>query len=100
MENQSPLYQISLSKKRILIPKMFTLIFLSSLFYLGIRINITLLQLDPKTKQLANIAGIVIVIFLFILGIILNYFKAKQGIKFFSDHLKLGHQKINYLSLN
>tara|TARA_Y100000310_G_scaffold345465_1_gene465287 strand:- start:5729 stop:6208 length:480 start_codon:yes stop_codon:yes gene_type:complete len=99
MDQVAPLYQVPLVKKRILIPKTLTLIILSGLFYAGILINISLLKLDSDVEGTAKFAGIGIVILLFFLGLILNFTKAKHGIKFYNDHLEIGHQKIQYVSL-
>lgn len=100
MDQVVPLYQTGLDKKRILIPKTIILTLLSALFYIGILVNISLLKLDSNIESTAKFTGLGFVILIFILGVILNFIKAKQGIKFFNDHLEIGHQKIQYLSLN
>jgi hypothetical protein len=99
MDQVAALYQVALSKKRILIPKTITLIVLSGLFYAGILVNISLLELDADVEGIAKFAGLGIVALLFLLGVILNLSKAKHGIKFYNDHLEIGHQKVKYLSL-
>lgn len=99
MDQVAALYQIALSKKRILIPKTITLIVLSGLFYAAILVNISLLELDADVEGIAKFAGLGIVALLFLLGVILNISKAKHGIKFYNDHLEIGHQKVQYLTL-
>ena len=100
MDQVAPIYQVPLVKKRILIPKTITLFVLSGLFYVGILINITLLDLKADVEGTAKFAGIGIVILLFLLGVILNLAKSKHGIKFFNNHLEIGHKKIQYITLN
>ncbi len=99
MDQVAPLYQVPLIKKRILIPKTITLIVLSALFYVGILVNISLLKLDSDVEGMAKFAGLGIVVLLFLLGVILNSSKAKHGIKFYNDHLEIGHQKVQYITL-
>lgn len=68
---ETPLYSTGLSLKRILIPKSLTLIFLGSFFYIGIFLNLSLLNIQiPAEWHLYIILGIAVLV---VLQGILNY---------------------------
>ena len=99
MQAQKPLYQLPLHKSRILIPKTISLVILSTLFFLAILGNISLLDLDKSTEGIIKFSAAGIIFLLIILGIFLNSNKVKHGVKFFSDHLEIGHRKIKYITI-
>lgn len=82
-----PLYVLPQNKKRTLIPKTLLLVVLGAIFYLGILLNVTLLNLTAEEDTMVKIIGLVILIIIVGIGIFLDYHQASQPHTFYQDRL-------------
>ena len=101
MEQQTveqPFYTIKQSINRAIIPKIITLFVLGTIFYLGILLNLSLLQLNTN-KIIIQYASLALIIFIVIIGIILSFKKAKQNYLFYRNGIKQGRKIVRYLEI-
>ncbi|MBI2666619.1 hypothetical protein HYX13_03335 [Candidatus Woesearchaeota archaeon] len=91
--SEQPLYELPQSKARAIFPQTLVLLFLSSIFYAGILINLSLVELSEKNQQIIQ-AGTVIFLFIVIL---IGFFYAvkKASAKYYFYHSQLVFQKKN-----
>ena len=75
---EKPLYTLPQVKKRLIIPKLVSFFLLGIIFYLGIILNMSLLNLTGKTKNLVLAISLILLVFLIIFGIIYNLLKTKK----------------------
>ncbi len=82
-----PLYVLPQNKKRTLIPKTLLLVVLGVIFYLGILLNVTLLNLTAEEDTMVKIIGLVVLTIIVGIGIFLDYHQASQPHTFYQDRL-------------
>jgi len=102
MLNQAPeqsLYSVYESKQRALIPKAITLIFLAFIFYIGVLINISLLELGADQETALKTGALVILALLIILGLLLTAKRSRQPYLFFRNRIAQGKKSIYYASI-
>lgn len=90
----SVLYILPQQKKRFLIPQITLLLFLSIIFYLGVLLNVSLLELSPAQETKIKLISLLLLVFLFILGVFLNFKKAQQKYYFYADRLVFQKKEI------
>jgi hypothetical protein len=95
MEEQ-PAYVIKQAKSRSLIPKIFMLLILGILFYLGILLNLSLLELDVDSQSLIDHISIITVSIIVIIGIIMGILKVRKQHTFYNTHLTIYGKNIPY----
>jgi fumarate reductase subunit D len=93
---ERPIYILPKSKKRAIIPKVITLIFLSIIFYFGIIINLALLELDSELKSLIQLSMSGFMAVIVIVGIILAVLRARKRYKFYRNKIMIGKKQILY----
>ena len=98
-QQEQPIYELRQSKKRAIIPKIIILIFLSALFYFGILLNISLLELAEKEETMTKLISIGILIFLFFLGILLAIRRAKFTYRFYHNRLTFIKKEVYYAQI-
>ena len=103
METQSsaeqPLYSVLESKSRALIPKALSLLILGAIFYVGVLLNISLLELDAQQETTFKTGALLILTVLIIMGIILTFRKARQPYLFYRNRITHGKEAILYLNI-
>ena len=82
-----PLYVLPQNKKRTLIPKTLLLVVLGVIFYLGILLNVTLLNLTAEEDTIVKIIGLMVLTIIVGIGIFLDYHQASQPHTFYQDRL-------------
>jgi hypothetical protein len=82
-----PVYVLPQNKKRTLIPKTLLLIVLGVIFYSGILLNITLLNLAAGEDTLVKIIALVVLTIIVGMGIFLDYHQASLPHTFYQDRL-------------
>lgn len=85
--SEPPLYILPQDKKRILIPRIIAYFFLGSLLYLGILLNLSLLEVFPSTKSDIKLFSLIILIILISLGFVIDFFKAQRRYLFYSRYI-------------
>ncbi len=93
---EQPYYVLKQDKKRALIPKFITLIFLSSIFYIGILLNISLLDLRAQEETIIKITTLIVITFLIALGFILAILRSHKTYSFYHTHLSFGKKSKPY----
>ena len=96
---EQPMYVLPQTKKRALIPKIITLLVLGGIFYLGVLLNLTLLELSEETYSIVNLVSLILLLCVLVLGISLAVRKAEQDFKFYRTKLFQGKKFINYISI-
>lgn len=96
---EQPLYSIYESKKRALIPKILSLLFLAFFFYLGVLVNISLLELDANQETMLKTGSMLLLAVLIIVGILLTYWKTRQPYLFYRNRIAHGKELLYYLNI-
>jgi len=96
---EQPMYVLPQVKKRALIPKIITLLVLGGIFYLGVLLNLTLLELSEESYSVVNLISLIILLCVIILGVFLAVRKAEQDFKFYKTSLFQGKKLINYVNI-
>jgi len=93
---EKPLYILPQLKKRAVIPQVFSLISLSLIFYLGILINLALLDTTKRQEELAKLFSIILIIGLSVFGLIISVLRAKKKYVFYKNRITFGKKQIFY----
>jgi hypothetical protein len=93
---EQPVYVLSQNKKRVIIPRTITLLVLSAIFYLGILLNISLLDLNGKQETVVKTASLILLTIIILLGFFLALHRAKKKYKFYRKWISIGKKRINY----
>ena len=96
---EQPLYSVYASKKRALIPKTLYLIILAIIFYLGVLVNIFLLQLDAQQETTLKTGSLIILTILIVIGILLEVKKTHQPYVFYRNRITRGKEILYYLNI-
>src|SRR3989344_6723371 len=99
-QQEQPLYVLPQSLPRTIIPKLSSLIILSATFYLGILINIYLLELDESLKQNIRLISFIIISLIVIIGIISAMVKARKRYYFYRSKISFGKKFILYSDIH
>lgn len=98
MEPQ-PQYQVRKSLPRALMPKIASLLVLAGIFYLGVLLNLSLLELPGDIKEMITLSALVFLGAIIILGLILAIRRARQPYLFYPDGILIHGQKVLYQSI-
>tara|TARA_Y100000310_G_C20507098_1_gene726975 strand:+ start:206 stop:673 length:468 start_codon:yes stop_codon:yes gene_type:complete len=93
---ENPVYTLPQIKKRLIIPKIITFLFLGIIFYVGVLLNVSLLSLSGATKTLTLTIALIVLIGLIIFGIVFNILQAKKIYKFYGDRIVFGKKQIPF----
>ena len=99
LDQQKPIYELPQSKKRALIPKIIILILLSVIFYVGILLNVALLELRASQETITKTVSLAFVILVIIIGIILTIYHAKTPYRFFRNYLQINKENVKYTEI-
>jgi len=93
---EQPQYILSQKKSRAIIPKIMVLSILGIIFYLGVLLNIALLDLTESQEITIKLTSLIILIAIIGLGIYLAIRRSKLQYLFYRDRLILGKEEISY----
>ena len=96
---QRPFYVLPQVKTRALIPKIISLLVLGAVFYLGVLLNISLLEITKETTSIVNLIALILLLCVIALGIFLSFHKAETPYQFYRKELRQGKKSINYTSI-
>ncbi len=94
------LYSSIQKKKRVIIPKIFTLISLSIIFYIGVLLVISLLKLEASQETTFKISTLIFLILIVFLGIFLSHKHSKKRYIFYKDRIFFNKKEIRYVDIN
>lgn len=93
-------YTVYESKSRALIPKLTSLFVLSFIFYLGVLLNVSLLELSAEQETTLKTGSLILLLLLIILGTGLAVRKVKQPYQFYRNMICKGKETIFYIDIN
>ena len=97
--SEQPKYVLQQNKSRALIPKIVSLFVLGIIFYLGVLVNISLLELKGSEETIVNIISLILVLCVIAVGIYLAFHKAHLNYKFYQSKIIFDKQTIAYLEI-
>ena len=100
LQQEKPVYILKKVKTRALIPKIVSLILLGVIFFLGILINISLLQLRADQEGIIKISAIIFLLAIIGLGIFLSLHRASMSYKFYRNRITFGKKIVYYANIN
>ncbi len=96
---EQPLYSAYEAKKRALIPKMLSLLLLAFLFYLGVLVNISLIELDAAQETILKTGALLLLAALIIIGTLLTYLKTRRPYLFYRNRVAHGKETMYYVNI-
>jgi len=97
---EQPIYVLPQSKSRALIPKIVILLVLGGIFYLGVLLNLSLLDLTSEVSDVANLTSLILLLCVIILGIFLAVRQAESSYKFYHSKITQGKRDIKYTAIS
>ncbi|PIZ52507.1 hypothetical protein COY27_00145 [Candidatus Woesearchaeota archaeon CG_4_10_14_0_2_um_filter_33_13] len=97
---EQPIYVLPQSKSRALIPKIVILLVLGGIFYLGVLLNLSLLDLTSEVSDVANLTSLILLLCVIILGIFLAVRQAESSYKFYHNKITQGKRDIKYTAIS
>ncbi len=94
-----PLYVLPQNKARAILPKVITLFVLGIIFYLGILLNLALLELRAAEETTVKVTSLVILLVIIIIGIIIAVKRANTSYLFFRTNLSWSSKSLVYTSI-
>ena len=97
---ENSIYVLQQNKKRAIIPKILLLVLLGIIFYLGLLLNLRLLDLLGSEETTTKTVSLIILIVIIILGIILTIVKANRSYIFYQNRIMFGKKQIFYQEIS
>ncbi|MBI2669345.1 hypothetical protein HYX14_05890 [Candidatus Woesearchaeota archaeon] len=72
---------------------------LTTILYLGILLNLSLLDLRAQQETIINTSSLIALVILLIIGIIVNVQRAKKSYLFFQSQIQFGTQQLSYAAI-
>tara|TARA_B100000315_G_C14551929_1_gene576260 strand:+ start:1222 stop:1797 length:576 start_codon:yes stop_codon:yes gene_type:complete len=91
---EKPAYVLPQMKKRLLVPKIITFLFLGVIFYMGVLLNVALLNLSGNTETLVSLVALIVLILIIVFGIFYNLIKAKKQYLFYNNRIVFWKKQI------
>ena len=98
-EPEKPIYILKQNKLRAIIPTITTIIFLAIIIYLGILLNLSLLNLPSSSSNLVKIISSLVLLTIIIIGAIITIEKAEKNYLFYPLQLKFRKKVIYFQNL-
>jgi len=95
-QQEQPIYILPQKTSRALIPKILSLLGLGVIFYLGILLNLSLLNLLAGEESVVKMIGLGVVLGIIVLGIYLGIHHAKLSFRFYNNRIMQGKKQIMY----
>ena len=99
-EPEQPLYIFHQKESRAVLPKILSLLFLSTIFYLGILVNISLLKLDGTQETAVKSISLLLLIVLTGIGTLLAVRHARHPYYFYRNRIVHNEKVIYYQSIH
>ncbi len=96
---EPPIYILPQNKLRALAPKFITFLILGLIFYLGIWLNLSLMELTSSIEELIQTISLILLLSIIILGIYLAIHRANQSYKFYRHRLWIHKKELYYLNI-
>jgi hypothetical protein len=93
---EKPLYILPQLKKRAIIPKLFSLIILGTIFYLGVLLNLILLDLSEESIELVRLSSLISIFVLIVIGLLAAISRSRKKYYFYRDRITFNNNKIQY----
>ena len=97
---EQPLYVLHQHKARALIPKFFTLVILSAIFYLGILLNISLLNLDAAQETSIQSGSLIFLVAIIVFSMIVALHRSGIPTLFYRNRLVYNDKIILLTEIN
>ena len=92
-------YSTIQKKSRALVPKVLILILLGSIFYIGILVNLTLLNLEKTETGVIKWISLTLIIVIIGIGMLLAARHASQPYKFYQTYLTVKNKQLFYTDI-
>ncbi len=96
---EQPSYILQKQKPRALIPPIASFIILSIIFYLGILLNLQLLEFQAADEELTRLISLILILLLDCVSIYLAIQKSKQPYLFYRTKITHNNKEITYSSI-
>ena len=98
-QQEQPIYVLPQKMSRALTPKVISLLGLGVIFYLGILLNLALLNLRAGEESVVKMIGLGVVLAIIALGVYLGIHHAKLSFKFYNNRIMQGKKRIMYIEI-
>ena len=96
---EQPFFVLPQVKSRAVVVKAISLTILGIIFYIGILVNLSFLDLSGKEETIIKTTSLIILSIVVIVGVILSYKHASQPYKFFHSHVQVGKEVVFYVEI-
>ncbi len=93
-------YRVPVVRARFLVPKLILMLVLGAVFYVGVLVNVILLDLNAADETMIKIVALVFVSGLIGVSMYLSVKKAEKEYVFFRSWMELGEEKVLYNSIS
>lgn len=97
---EQPIYILPQNKKRAIIPQAIILPLLSILFYFGILLNISLLELSASEETTTQLIALILLILIILVGIFNSYYQSNSPYTFYRSSLKIKKTTLKYQGIS
>ncbi len=97
---EQPIYVVYESKSRALLPKVISLVLLATVFYLGVLLNVSLLELDAQQETGLKSGALILLLLLIFLGVFLAVRKVRIPYNFYQNRISRGKEVIFYSNIS
>lgn len=99
LPSEQPLYVLHQKTSRAVLPKLITLVILSIIFYVGVLLNVNLLDLSASQETSIQIGTFAFLLLVVIIGVILAGKKAHTPYLFYRAKITHGKKEIAYTAV-
>jgi len=96
---EQPIYELHQQTTRALIPKLVSFLILGTLFYIGILLNIALLDLSGTQETTVKTTALLFLLVIIIIGIITAVQRSRLPYQFFRDKIRFNKKEIRYTEI-
>jgi hypothetical protein len=96
---EKPIYVLEQKKIRALIPKLISFIGLGIVFYLGILLNLSIINLNAKDETIVKTSSLILLLAIIIVGIYLSFHRAHLNYKFYRTGIIFNRKEMKYINI-
>ncbi|MDP3733678.1 MAG: hypothetical protein Q8R37_00450 [Nanoarchaeota archaeon] len=93
---EQPIYILNQHKPRAIIPKILSLLVLSIIFYSGLVLNLSLVNIAESTETTIKTVSVLVLLVIVILGIIMAVMKAAKPYLFYNNRISWNNKELYY----
>ena len=93
---EKPIYVLEQKKSRAMIPKILSFIGLGLVFYLGILLNLSLINLKADDETIVRIASLILLLSIIVVGFYLSFHRAHLKFKFYRTEIRFNKKEMRY----